>query len=131
MTPMSSLLLFSFLSFLSITTAQDRAPHGLAHEHPIAFSPSAFEFFHPVTEAKNPCEASNCSPLPLAATVASSLAHESRSTPERSGSRVGASGIAGLVFGFAFVVLLAMGVYYVMVTRKANLSRSNSVQPDA
>ncbi|XP_059660576.1 uncharacterized protein LOC132306970 [Cornus florida] len=131
---MASILVFTFLTFLSITRAQERAPHGLSYENPMAFSPSAFDFFHPNTQqpgTKTPCAASNCSPLTLAATVKSSSAHESRSTPESSGNRMGAGGIAGIVFSFVFAVLLAMGVYYVTITRRANLSRrTNSVQPD-
>ncbi|KAK2985425.1 hypothetical protein RJ640_006063 [Escallonia rubra] len=134
MAAMVSTLLFAFLSLLSVTRAQDRAPHGLNHEHPVALPPSAFDFFHPSNQQagnKNPCAESSCSPLPLAATVESSLAHASRSKPERGGSRVGAGGIAVIIFGFVFAVLLAMGVYYVVITRRANTSRSNSIQPDA
>ncbi|CAK9174380.1 unnamed protein product [Ilex paraguariensis] len=131
---MASLLFFWILSMLSLTRAQDRAPHGIAYENPVAFSPSAFDFFHPNTQqpsSENPCGASNCSPLPLAATVQSSPAHESRSKPNAGESRMGAGGIAGILFGFVFAVLLAMGVYYVVITRRANMSRTDSVQPDA
>ncbi|XP_057509354.1 uncharacterized protein LOC130791990 [Actinidia eriantha] len=131
---MVSILIFILLSFLSSTRAQVRAPHGIVYESPMAFSPSTFDFFHRNTKnpgSEDPCVISNCSPLPLAATVASSLAYESRSTQEKGGGQVGAGGVAGIVLGFVCAVLLAMGVYYVVVKRRANLTRNNSVQLDA
>ncbi|XWS28962.1 hypothetical protein CRYUN_Cryun25bG0116100 [Craigia yunnanensis] len=136
MSPFASfLLLLSSLALLSIARGQDRAPHGIAYENPMAFSPSAYEFFHPKTEepdTKNPCAASNCSPLPIAAQVDARKELESKvSTQQKSGHRLGAGGIAGIVFGLAFAVLLAMGVYYALNTRRANANRANSVQPDA
>lgn len=135
--PMASVLIFTLLSFLTITRAQDRAPHGLAYENPMAFSPSAVGFFHPDSKhpgTQDPCAESNCSPLPLAATVASSVARESKPQPEERGrTRLGAGGAAGIVFGFVCAVVLAIGVYYVAVTRRANLTRTrtSSIQPDA
>uniref|UniRef100_A0A2P2PAY7 Transmembrane protein n=1 Tax=Rhizophora mucronata TaxID=61149 RepID=A0A2P2PAY7_RHIMU len=135
----SSFLFFSSLTLLLfIATGQDRAPHGLAYESPVAFSPSAVEFFHPKTQepaARNPCapsSASNCSPLPVAAQVLASKAQESKAPTSQNGrNRLGASGIAGVVFGLAFVVLLAMGAYHFLITRRNNLNRGVSVQPDA
>ncbi|KAF7115343.1 hypothetical protein RHSIM_RhsimUnG0058600 [Rhododendron simsii] len=103
---MASALIFTLLSFFTITRAQDRAPHGLAYENPMAFSPSAVDFFHPDPKhpgTQDPCAESNCSPLPLAATVASNVARESKSRPEeRGGNRLGAGGSAGIVFGFVY-----------------------------
>lgn len=137
MSPMVSFLLFfSFLTILAIARAQDRAPHGVAYENPMALSPSAYDFFHPTTQKNkttDACHASSCSPLPIAAEVVEATpAHESRDLSPRKGNRVGAGGIAGIVFGLAFAVLLAMGVYYVTITRRANImTRTNSVQPDA
>ncbi|XVE79755.1 hypothetical protein DITRI_Ditri14bG0082000 [Diplodiscus trichospermus] len=136
MSPFASfLLLLSSLALLSIARGQGRAPHGIAYESPMAFSPSAYEFFHPKTkepDTKNPCAASNCSPLPIAAEVEATKAVESKvSTQQKSGHRLGAGGIAGIVFGLAFAVLLAMGVFYVLNTRRANANRATSVQPDA
>ncbi|MBA0582650.1 hypothetical protein Gorai_024785 [Gossypium raimondii] len=73
--------------------------------------------------------ASTCSPLPVAAQVDGSKALASKVS---SGQGVGAGGVAaGIVFGLAFAVLLAMGVYYVLNTRRVNANRANSVQPDA
>ncbi|KAG8371326.1 hypothetical protein BUALT_Bualt13G0076100 [Buddleja alternifolia] len=89
---MSALLIFTVLSILSVTNAEDRA-HGLANESPIAISPQAYAFFHPNAlqpSANNPCGSSNCSSLPLAATM--------QATPaSTSGSRgLGAGSIAGI-----------------------------------
>lgn len=130
----SFFLLFSSLTLLSISSAQERAPHGLARENPMALSPSAYNFFHPSTQnpvAKDPCVASNCSPLPIAAHVEATEGHESRFSGSQNGRiRVGAGGIAGIVFGLGFVVFLAMGVYYVIVVRRTNMTRANTVKPD-
>ncbi|QCE09336.1 uncharacterized protein LOC114185834 [Vigna unguiculata] len=117
------------LTLVSIVIAQERAPHGLVYENPEAFSPSAYNFFHPnekKPETKNPCAASKCSPMPLAAQVEATEIHESRAkTLERGSRKLGAGGLAGIVFGVAFVVVLAMGVYHVRVTRRTNMSRAN------
>ncbi|KAM1040392.1 hypothetical protein ACFX13_030345 [Malus domestica] len=130
----SIFLFFASLTFLSVAFAEERAPHGLAKENPTAFSPSAYNFFHPTSQnpnAKDPCVESNCSPLPVAAQVRSTEAHESRfSTSQNGRARFGAGGVAGIMFGLAFAVFMAMGVYYVLVTRRANMSRTNTVKPD-
>ncbi|KAF8396576.1 hypothetical protein HHK36_018200 [Tetracentron sinense] len=129
MTPMATFFLFflSSLFFFSIAR-EDRAPHGIAYENPMAFSPSAFEFFHP----NIPCIESDCAPLPLVAVLQASQEHGSKlSTPQTSGRRVGAGGVVGIVFGFVCAVLLAMVVYYVGITRRVNMNQANSVRPDA
>ncbi|KAL8146297.1 hypothetical protein AgCh_004157 [Apium graveolens] len=136
---MSPLFLLTVVALLSITIAQDqsRSPHGLTHSSPVAFSPSAFEFFHPENHQhptiENPCAASGCPPLHLSATVQSSLAYDSRFTPDHyiHGRRITAAGIAGIIFGFVFVAILAMGIYYIMTKRQANMSKSNTVQAEA
>ncbi|PKI62620.1 hypothetical protein CRG98_017042 [Punica granatum] len=131
------LLLLLPVSFLNAVSGEDRAPHGFAHQNPMAFSPSAYDFFHPNTQqlpTKSPCEDSslNCSPLPMAAQVEAAEGQEARLSESRSGgTRIGPGGIAGIVIGLAFAVFLALGVYYVTVTRRNNMIRANSVQPDA
>lgn len=52
-------------------------------------------------------------------------------TSQKGRKQIGAGGIAGIAFGVAFAVFLAMGVYYVRVKRQANMSRANTVQPQA
>ncbi|KAJ0657312.1 hypothetical protein HanPI659440_Chr14g0563881 [Helianthus annuus] len=120
----SFLLILTTLLFYTTLGAQDRAPHGLDHENLIALSPSAYSFFHPNEQLglQLPCEESHCSPLPLAATVQSTLAHESRAGR----AKVGAGCIAAIIFGFVFLILLAMGAYYVVTTRRNNLRKNNS-----
>ncbi|XP_027344072.1 uncharacterized protein LOC113856453 [Abrus precatorius] len=132
-----SLLSLVSLAIISIVIAQERAPHGLVYENPEAFSPSAYSFFHPngrKPETKDPCAESKCSPFPLAAQVEATEIHESKaSTPQNGRKQLGGGGIAGIIFGVAFVVLLAMGIYHVRVTRRVNMSRAKankSVQPD-
>ncbi|XP_010414526.1 PREDICTED: uncharacterized protein LOC104700686 [Camelina sativa] len=108
------LFFFSSLIFTNFALAQDRAPHGLAYETPVAFSPSAFDFFH--AQPKNtdatfdPCAESGCSPLPVAAKVqgASAKAQESEVASMSVGSKsgIGAGGVVGIIFGLAFAVMM-------------------------
>ena len=124
------LLRLSSLTILLVAGAQERAPHGLVYENPVAFSPSAVEFFHPRTpepKLENPCAApSSCSPLPLAARFEDSDQTKGRiSTSRRGGGRLGAGGVAGVILGVAFAVLLTVAVYHLMVTSKANSNRPN------
>ncbi|KAG6778261.1 hypothetical protein POTOM_018115 [Populus tomentosa] len=103
MVSITSFFLFclSSLTILFIARAQDRAPHGLVYEKPVAFSPSAVEFFHPKTQpnAENPCAASSsCSPFPLAAQLGDTDQTQGKiSTSPRGGKQLGAGGIAGVV----------------------------------
>ncbi|CAI9761516.1 unnamed protein product [Fraxinus pennsylvanica] len=109
---MATLLLFTILSLLFITQAEDRV-HGLINESPTAAtSPEAYAFFDADMQrpnTKNPCDSSDCSSLPLAATVVQSArAHESTST---GGNLLGANGVAGIPFAFAFACLVSTGIY--------------------
>lgn len=104
----------------------------------MALSPSAFQFFHPnspLSSANVPCSESHCVPVSSfsgAATEAQAAqVHEVvKPGSKANGTGVGAVGVAGIVFGFVLIVLLAMGVYYVVITRRSNANRANSVQPD-
>lgn len=130
------LFCLSSLTFLSIARAEGRAPHGLVYESPVAFSPMAYDFFHPSTQnpdAKDPCSVSKCSPLPVAAQVQSTPAQQSKySTTIHNGEhRIRAGGILGIVFGITFAVFSAMGVYYVLRTRQANANRALAAKPGA
>ncbi|XP_057781800.1 uncharacterized protein LOC131000057 [Salvia miltiorrhiza] len=121
---MAPLFALVFISLLSHSIGDDRA-HGLSSEPPVAVSPEAFAFFNP--GRANPCDSSHCSTLPLAATVKSAPAHESRSPPS-GGHGLGAGGIAGISLSFLFVALAGIGGYRVMKKRKANLHRAKSEQ---
>lgn len=113
---------------LSVATDQERAPHGLVYESPLAFPPSAYDFFHPnerKPENKDPCTASKCSPLPLAAQVEATQIYENKASYEGR-KQFGAGGVAGIILAVASLMLLAMGIYYVRVTRQANMSQTNN-----
>ncbi|KAK7312565.1 hypothetical protein VNO77_36513 [Canavalia gladiata] len=132
----SSFVFLVCIALLTIAKGQERAPHGLVYETPLAFSPSAYDFFHPNArkpETTDPCAASKCSPLPLAAQVEASQIYENKaSATQKGGKQLGAGGVAGIIMAVAFAMLLAMGVYYVKVTRQVNMSRTNnSVQSHA
>ncbi|KAE9593200.1 hypothetical protein Lal_00029071 [Lupinus albus] len=128
-----SFLFFLSIAVLSIATDQERAPHGLVYESPLAFPPAAYDFFHPNArkqETKDPCTASECSPLPIAAQVKATQMHESKAIHE--GRKQIGAGVAVIFFAVAFAVLLAMGIYYVKVTRQINMNQTNnSVQSHA
>ncbi|XP_010253675.1 PREDICTED: uncharacterized protein LOC104594853 [Nelumbo nucifera] len=139
LTTLFSFIIFFFLTFPFVARAQGRAPHGLAYESPMAFSPAAFEFFHPTAQrpVSSCAQSLDCAPLPLSfssvssAVAQSTQAYQSKlSKPPTSSSGIRVGGIAGIVFGFVFAVLLAMGLYYVVTMRRANINRSISVRPD-
>ncbi|KAE8732988.1 Plasma membrane intrinsic protein 2,4 [Hibiscus syriacus] len=60
---------------------------------------------------------------------------ETKAIPrQKAGHEMGAGGVAAVVFGVAFVVLSAMGVFYVLNTRRAAnamANRPDAVRPDA
>ncbi|XP_020215299.1 uncharacterized protein LOC109799172 [Cajanus cajan] len=126
-----SFLFLLSLALFSIARGQERAPHGLVYESPLAFPPAAYDFFHPNArkpETRDPCTASKCSPLPIAAQVDDNTQiYENKASEMQKGEKqIGAGGVAGIIVAVAFVVLLAMGIYYVKVTRQANMSRANN-----
>ncbi|KAJ4903157.1 Uncharacterized protein Rs2_17108 [Raphanus sativus] len=107
--------LLSFLIITNIALAQGRAPHGLVYETPVAFSPSAFDFFHaqpenPDVTTLDPCAESSCSPLPVAAKVQGASAKEQQSeiATMSIGSRsgMGAGGAVMIIFGLVFPMLM-------------------------
>ncbi|WVZ03676.1 hypothetical protein V8G54_024482 [Vigna mungo] len=131
-----SFLFLLSLAIFSIARGQERAPHGLAYESPIAFPPAAYDFFHPNTQkpqTRDSCAASKCSPLPLAAQVDGTQIYQNKaSAMQKGGKDIGAGGVAAIITVSAFVVLLAMGIYHVKVTRQANMNRAcSSVQSPA
>lgn len=122
------------LSLFSQITAQDRAPHGLAYQYPTAFSPTAYDFFHPNTH-QDSCTKSNCAPFPLAAQVhetqsEAAAATTATATPVKHTTTLGAGTIVGPIFAAIIILCLAMGIYYVAKTRQENVNRTKTVQPD-
>lgn len=137
----SCLFFYVVFSLPFIVKAQERAPHGLAYESPVAFSPEAYSFFHPETQKQNTTtseslcdnnntsESSGCSRFPTASSVQSNVAHESLSpTDEEGNRRTGVGGMVGIVLGFVSAIVLAFGVYYVVIARKRNVSKGAPVQ---
>ncbi|XP_047324530.1 uncharacterized protein LOC124928044 [Impatiens glandulifera] len=131
--------IINLIYFLGLAQAQTqalgRAPHGLANEHPVAFSPSAFDFFHPCSS-----QSEACSPLPMpaaAATVSSSLARESRSGTGSNvaGAHVGPGAILavafGCVLGVGIVAAAAIGVvlFYVVAVKRRRSSNTPPLKP--
>ncbi|KAK4356385.1 hypothetical protein RND71_025356 [Anisodus tanguticus] len=138
----SCIIVLAVLCIPFIVKAQERSPHGLAYESSVAFSPEAYSFFHPENKKQNTTtseslcdnnnntsESSGCSRFPTASSVKSNLARESLSPPGEEGDRrMGAGGMIGVALGFGFVIVLAFGVYYVVVTRKRNASKDSPIQ---
>ncbi|CAN0916359.1 hypothetical protein LINGRAHAP2_LOCUS29667 [Linum grandiflorum] len=112
------LMIFSSPTSISIAMAQGRAPHGLVYQTPLAFSPSAVDFFHPnrqdpnMAVVMNPCqESSGCSPLPLAAQMAvqdQTKVSSSMSQSGGNGNGFGGGNIVGIVLGVSFLVFLTL-----------------------
>ncbi|XP_049378866.1 uncharacterized protein LOC125843723 [Solanum stenotomum] len=137
---MASCLFFVVVFCLPfIVKSQERSPHGLAYESPVAVSPEAYSFFHPETQKQNTttseslCDdnnnASGCSRFPTASSVQSNLAHESLPPGDEEGDkRMGAGGMVGIALGFGFAIVLAFGVYYVAIARKRNADKGAPVQ---
>lgn len=121
---MALLLAFTIVSLISITIHAETRVHGLNNQNPVALSPQAFEFFHPKSLQPNAAAGPS---LPLAASVESTPAHESVATHEK--KHMGAGAIAAIPLGFVFVGLIAMGAYYVVSKRRANLRRASAEQP--
>lgn len=69
----------------------------------------------------------------MAAQVEATQIHENKALATQKGRKqIEAGAVAGIIFAVACAVLLAMGIYYVKVTRQANMSRANnSVQTHA
>nr|AFK35940.1 unknown [Lotus japonicus] len=104
----SFIFLFS-LALVSYVSAQERAPHGLVYQNPEAISPSAYDFFHPNARKpetkQDPCDASKCSPLLLAAQVEATQIHESNQVSSSHKGRKHAGGVAGIVFGVTIFII--------------------------
>lgn len=133
---MTSFILLVITILITISRAQERSPHGIAYQSPLAISPEAYNFFHPDVQsqgARGPCASSKCSTLPVAATVQSTPAHENTATTEAGRNRLGGSGIATISIGVLSVVLVGIGVYQLVITRRNNAARAKAacqLKPD-
>ncbi|KAJ0967629.1 hypothetical protein J5N97_024546 [Dioscorea zingiberensis] len=104
---------------------QQRAPHGLAFESPVALSPSAFEFFHPNYP---PNGAAANAPLPVSMARADRVVESAWEATKSSGGfrGPGAGGVVATVIGVACVVLVAVGIsyYYLVSKRKSETAKA-------
>ncbi|XP_072987295.1 uncharacterized protein [Typha latifolia] len=127
---MAITLLFTLLLLFTISEAHPTFPHGLAFESPTAFSPAAFEFFHPRHAPHVLGRPSSAPPLSTESALrsrvrADEVVESARlAPPGRRG--VGAGGVVGIVAGVAFAVVGVAGVSYVAVRRRANIGRANA-----
>ncbi|KAL1298616.1 hypothetical protein HN51_042937 [Arachis hypogaea] len=128
-----SFFLFITILCVSVVTAEERAPHGLVYVKPEAFSPSAYNFFHPINNnaRKKKPETKTQEESEEATQIHESKSSSSSTKEDNNVSKnIGAGGIAGILFGIVFVVLLGMSVYHFRVTRSNNLGKSNNfLQP--
>ncbi|KAI0493449.1 hypothetical protein KFK09_023565 [Dendrobium nobile] len=102
------LLLIFFLPAIQIQAAQPRFLHGLFSENPMAFPPSAYQFF-------------NLYSTPPAAQVAPAPQGLVRGSADSAAPlRVRASGEKVLLFVIIVVSVFAMVVFYLRARRRAN-----------
>jgi predicted metalloprotease len=68
----------------------------------------------------------------MAAKVETNQKYENKEASQKGGKQIGAGAVGGIIIVVTFVVLLAIGVYYVKVTRQSNMNRTiNNVQSHA
>ncbi|KAL9241237.1 hypothetical protein vseg_015368 [Gypsophila vaccaria] len=119
------------VSLFSTGMAQERSPHGLDHQIPMALSPSTYEFFHPNdNHVHDPCATSNCSPLPLATQVPKMQSEEAESTTKTNALGAGVIAVATPAFAVLIMFCSAMSIYYLATTCRAKSSLTKSLAPD-
>ncbi|CAH9124307.1 unnamed protein product [Cuscuta epithymum] len=121
----SFLFLLAFvLSNAAIVRAQDlQAPHGLAYHIPdaTAISPEAYAFFNP-GDGRRPKTAASAT---VASAAASGYFPAEQSMPVVV-RNAGDDGVAGILIGFLFVVVIALGVYLLFLTTSRKQSREGN-----
>ncbi|CAH8362459.1 unnamed protein product [Eruca vesicaria subsp. sativa] len=136
----SLLFFFSCLSMLlCVSIAGSRPAHGPAYLNPSAFSPEAYDFFHPKSTLPNyiPPRNSPSSPSPSPSKTSnietdrqgrkfSSEEHKNESVREE-----GRGETVGIVLGVTFASFILMGVYFVIKKRRTNITRTIVIQSDA
>ncbi|CAH2069314.1 unnamed protein product [Thlaspi arvense] len=143
----SLLFFFTCLSLLlRVSIAGSRPVHGPAYSHPSAFSPEAYDFFHPKSSLpdNNPPRNSPSSPPPFSPSPSPSLSKSSNLEADTQGSKVssdehtresnreeGRGETVGIVLGISFAAFLSMGIYFVIKKRRANVIRTIVIHSDA
>ncbi|KAJ4777454.1 transmembrane protein [Rhynchospora pubera] len=141
---MAVLLLFTLILTQAIAQAQ-HTPHGLSYETPIAFSPAAFQFFHPGVilphERRHSAHAPAQAPMLLEQAFRGATTGRARADEAVGGGwinnktldrrRLAPGGVAGIVVGVAFFVVTVFAGVYVIVKRRQNVRRANGeVKPE-
>lgn len=129
---------------LALAHAQT-SPHGLSYETPIAFSPAAFQFFHPGIipphERRRSTYAPAQAPMMLEQAFKGASTGRARADEAVGGGwlgnkmsdrrRLAAGGVVGIVVGVGFFVVMVFGVVYVIIKRRQNVKRANGeVKPE-
>ncbi|KAF8102335.1 hypothetical protein N665_0198s0048, partial [Sinapis alba] len=124
--------------------SRSRPAHGPAYLNPSAFSPEAYDFFHPKSSlpadnipTRNSPSSPSLSPSPSPSKTSkveadtqgskfSSEEHTNESLKEE-----GRGETVGIVLGVSFAAFLLMGVYFVIKKRRMNITRTIVIQSDA
>jgi hypothetical protein len=137
-------LLFTLILTQAVAQAET-SPHGLSYETPIAFSPAAFQFFHPGIipphERRRSAYAPAQAPMILEQAFKGSTTGRARADEAVGGGWIGnkmsdrrrlaAGGVVGTVVGVGFFVVAVFGVVYVIIKRRQNVKRANGeVKPE-
>lgn len=140
----SFLIFFSCLSLLlCVSMAGSRPVHGPAYTNPSAFSPEAYDFFHPKSSLshndppKNSHSWPSLSPSPshtsivVADSQGSKVSSDEHTTSETRREEEGRGETIGVVLGLSFVAFLSLGIYFVIKKRRANMTRTIVTHSDA
>ncbi|XP_010483714.1 PREDICTED: proline-rich receptor-like protein kinase PERK8 [Camelina sativa] len=145
----SLLFFFSCLSLLlCVSNAGSRPVHGPAYTNPSAFSPEAYDFFHPkssIPDHNNPPENSPSSPstsptpspsktsIVEADSQGSKVSSDEHTTSEsrRREDEEGRGETIGVVLGLSFAAFLSLGIYFVIKKRRARMIRTIVTHSDA
>ncbi|CAN7005932.1 unnamed protein product [Brassica rapa subsp. trilocularis] len=126
---------------IRVAIAGSRPAHGPAYSNPSAFSPEAYDFFHPKSSLPDNNPPRNSHSLPfLSPSPSPSPSKASNVEADTQGSKVssderisesrreeGRGETVGIVIGISFTALLLMGIYFVIKKRLANLTRTITV----
>uniref|UniRef100_A0A1J3K538 Uncharacterized protein n=1 Tax=Noccaea caerulescens TaxID=107243 RepID=A0A1J3K538_NOCCA len=138
----SLLFFFSCLSLLlCVSIAGSRPVHGPAYSNPSAFSPEAYDFFHPKSSLPDNNPPRNLpsspslspSPSPSASIVDAGTRGSKVSSDEHtseSNREDGRGETVGIVLGISFTSFLLMGIFFVIKKRHANITRTIVIKSD-
>ncbi|CAA7024997.1 unnamed protein product [Microthlaspi erraticum] len=137
----SLLFFFSCLSLLlCVSIAGSRPVHGPAYSNPSAFSPEAYDFFHPKSSLpdnnppRNPPSSPSPSPSPSKTSIVETDTQGSKVSSDEHTSESrredGRGETVGIVLGVSFTSFLLMGIFFVIKKRHANITRTIVIKSD-